>query len=252
MTSRRVQLGGAPALPVDGPWQGRVALRIARFESAGDPFTALNKSTATSGDGQGVSMGLIQWTQRSGNLGRLLASFRAADPSAFEAITQGRGGEIVSALTASSESARLAPIAGYPLWDPWWTSKLVALGSHPPFQRVQLEAAATGDHMQAALTVAKRLGPRAWSERAMAVFYDRTVQTYGRALDTASALARAGGGSVSLRAPEWVILDQYISSIADQFERGGKTWQDIRIRRGSSLLNDPELRDVAVFTPPVA
>lgn len=236
------------ALP-DGPWQGRVAARIGRFESSNDPFTALAVHPPGQGDGQGVSAYLIQWTQKSGNLGKLLAKFRAADPAAFNAITQGAGDALVSALTASSESTRLGPIAGRPLWDAWWTSKLTALGSHAPFQAVQLAEAASGEHMQAAVKLAARVGMRPWSERAMAVFYDRVVQTWAKAFDAGAELAAASGGSVSARAPEWLILDDFITRVADKYGRGSKTWNDIRIRRGSALLADPDLRDVFVYDP---
>lgn len=236
MDVRLVRVGGD-----DIPWQEAVIRRVALFESAGDPFTAQLRND----DGQGLSFGLIQWTQRSGQLGLLLSAMWAADTDAFEAAVGGRAAadELLRVTRASTESARLAPVAGASLWSEPWTSRFRALGGVRAFQRVQVELAQRGYHWTQAARVADLLGPRTWSPRAWAVFFDRAVQTPSRLIEEATALrGRFGAGLASVS--EWSLLDHLISAVAARYS--GKTAWDIRTRRGDALLADASLSDAPV------
>lgn len=229
--------------PETARWETRVMLRVSRFETSGSPFKAVNAN----GDGQGLSWGPLHFTQKSGNLGKALAALRDRDPTAFDSITQNHGRELVRVTNSSSSTERMGPVAGRVLWDPWWVKVFQALGDHPAFQAGLTLLSANGEHMDAAQRIARSLGRRGWSERAMAVFFDRVVQTWARAFDAAGKLAARYPGGLIDSVAEWSLLDQFIDLIAESYGRGSSTWEDVRIRRGSALLVDLELRDWPVY-----
>ena len=72
---------------------------VAALEGSTAPHEAQNRNR----DGQGLSFGLIQWTQRSGNLGELLATLKARDPAAWDALTQGAGDELLRVTQAKTD-----------------------------------------------------------------------------------------------------------------------------------------------------
>lgn len=134
-------------------------------------------------DGQGVSYGFLQWTQRSGNLGKLLAYMRAADPAAFDAAMDGTPNAL--ALLAHTAAARMDALNGANLWDNPWLGRFYRLGGpvvkasylpspSTPMQRAMWSYAASKDeHMQAALANARALD--AFTERGLVLCYNRTV-----------------------------------------------------------------------------
>ena len=60
-------------------WIANVIRRTAAREGS---YASLNLNS----DGAGLSFGILQWTQASGNLGKLLATMYGMDPAAFVAI----------------------------------------------------------------------------------------------------------------------------------------------------------------------
>lgn len=154
-------------------WRLRVATRIATFEG-GKRFDAVNPNNErhTNPPGPGLSYGFIQWTQGSGNLGKLCAAMRAQDKTTFDAIMGGPAlaDELMRVLSKPSLSA----VGGRVLWDSVWTTRFKALAKHAPFNEVQLRMAATGAHMEAGITVARLLGLD--SERGLTLAFDRCVQ----------------------------------------------------------------------------
>lgn len=138
---------------------------VAHTESRGD-YGAQNKNL----DGAGLSYGLIQWTQKSGNLGRLLQLMQARDPTAFDAIFGPDAARLVTTTTSASSSVRMS----LALWAEPWTSRFATAGRHPAFQAAQLEAATASDHWRAAVSIAEVFG--VWTERAAVLFFDRCVQ----------------------------------------------------------------------------
>jgi hypothetical protein len=121
-------------------------------------------------DGAGLSFGILQWTQASGNLGKLLATMYAMDPAAFVQIF----GSLWQALLAATAPRGPRSVGGAHLWQEPWATRFRQAGNHPAFQRAQEPLAQTDQHMQAALAVACTLG--VMTERSMANFFDTAVQ----------------------------------------------------------------------------
>ena len=121
-------------------------------------------------DGNGVSYGILQWTQKSGSLGRLLRGMAAADPVAFGRFF----GASWAKLLEVTARASLESVDGAVLWAEPWVSRFNAAGRWPAFQQVQARDAAESEYMTGAVAVAKLLGVT--TERAMVLCYNRTVQ----------------------------------------------------------------------------
>jgi hypothetical protein len=144
-------------------WIANVIRRTAAREGS---YASLNPNS----DGAGLSFGILQWTQASGNLGKLLATMYGMDPAAFVQIF----GSLWQALLAATAQAGIRSVGGAHLWQEPWASRFRAAGNHPAFQRAQDHLAQTDQHMQAALAVAGTLG--VMTERSMAIFFDTAVQ----------------------------------------------------------------------------
>lgn len=121
-------------------------------------------------DGNGVSYGILQWTQKSGSLGRLLREMAAADPVAFGRFFEASWAKLLEVTARAS----LEAVDGAVLWSEPWVSRFVAAGRWPAFQQVQARDAAESDYMAGAIEIAKVLGVT--TERAMVLLYNRTVQ----------------------------------------------------------------------------
>lgn len=169
-------------------WSRNVIAWVSRTEGKPD---SLNRNL----DGNGLSFGILQWTQKSGNLGVLLAAMQEADPAGFASIF-GPAWRKVLEVTARGG---LEAVDGANLWDEPWATRFTAAGRHPPFVEVQWSLAQAGDHWRGAEAVAARLGVR--TERSMTLFFDRSVhqgpagvaRTADRLL---AAYAREGRSSV--------------------------------------------------------
>ncbi len=121
-------------------------------------------------DGNGVSFGILQWTQKSGSLGKLLREMAAADPIAFGRIF----GASWAKLLDVTGRASLEGVDGVALWAEPWVSRFAAAGRWAAFQQVQARVAAESEYMAGAIEIARLLGVS--SERAMTLYYNRTVQ----------------------------------------------------------------------------
>ncbi len=240
----------------------RVIDYVANGESKGK-FWAQNRNT----DGQGLSYGLIQWTQKSGALGKLLGQMNAADPVAF-ARTFGPDAALLLKTTSSpTEAVRLS----LPLWSEPWTSRFTAAGHVRAFQLVQADAAATGASWQAALEIAKTLNT--WTERALVLFFDRANHHGGYgARKLANALKAELTSTGPVRIPYADLLARYARTCAAPYRRttapaetttsSGKTWKKVGaewhlyagqadlyaiiVRRTGEILSDPALTDTAL------
>lgn len=142
----------------------KIISATAGHESGGN-YGAINLDTSSNNGG--IAYGLVQWTQSSGNLGRLLAAMRDADPVAFATTFGPRADVVVATLTGASPNS----IA---LTDSVWTKRLRDAGNVPAFRRVQDAMASDDEHMQAALRIAQATGLK--SEKSIAVFYDTAIQ----------------------------------------------------------------------------
>ena len=120
-------------------------------------------------DGNGVSYGILQWTQKSGSLGRLLREMAAADPVAFGRFF----GASWAKLLDVTGRASLEAVDGVSLWAEPWVSRFATAGRWPAFQQVQARVAAESEYMAGAVEIARLLGVS--TERAMVLYYNRTV-----------------------------------------------------------------------------
>jgi hypothetical protein len=166
-------------------------------------------------DGNGVSYGILQWTQKSGSLGRLLREMAAADPVAFGRFF----GASWARLLEVTARASLESVDGAVLWADPWVSRFNAAGRWPAFQQVQARDAAESEYMTGAVAVAKLLGVS--TERAMVLCYNRTVQQGpAGALGPAKRLVAWYAEDPKRRPPAVNdVLAQYAWTCASKFRR---------------------------------
>jgi len=138
---------------------------IARTSAKEGGYDAINPNE----DGAGLSFGILQWNQTSGNLGKLLAAMWATDSPTFERIF----GSSWRALLDTLRAGGVRTIGGVYPWQEPWASRFRAAGRTPAFQRVQDELARSDPHMASALAIAALLN--VMNERSMALFFDTSV-----------------------------------------------------------------------------
>jgi hypothetical protein len=177
----------------------RIIERIAKFESGRDRYSAINPDGEYEGRfgtshpayhryHVGLSYGLIQFTQDSGLLGRLLVMMRDRDGQAF---SQTFGGDpkilkqLIDVTTAegtpsrkapNGRSQRVQPVGGADLWREPWLSRFRQAGQHVPFQAAQNQLAAES-FLDPMLKFAGWMGLD--TERALAMAVDRAIQMGG-------------------------------------------------------------------------
>lgn len=234
--------------------------------------TLLRKTSAHEGtytsvqrniDHQGVSYGILQWTQLGGGLYRVLSRMRAADPTTFDHLFgpgSGLGAGAADRMMAVVQAKSLAPVDGANLWDSPWLGAFRAAGAHPPFQNAQDREAATSEYMRAAVKIARLLGVR--TERALVLFYNRTVhQGAEGALGPARVMAEWYAADPSRRpANPNDVLAQYAWRCAARFRRQsppqdlayndrGLTWKPVTAELSELRTGDYRVRRVAVERP---
>ena len=144
-------------------WVDRVIERVSEHEGR---YDSLNRNT----DGAGLSFGILQWAQKTGDLSKLLAAMYGADSELFRQIFGPKWAELLETTRKGS----LDPVDGAVLWREPWVSRFRAGGRHPVFQAVQRKIARQGPHFQGAMEASRILGVQ--TERAMALFFDTSVQ----------------------------------------------------------------------------
>jgi hypothetical protein len=166
-------------------------------------------------DGNGVSYGILQWTQKSGSLGGLLRAMAAADPIAFGRFF----GSSWARLLEVTGRASLEAVDGVALWSEPWVSRFASAGRWPAFQQVQARVAAESEYMGGAVKIASVLGVS--TERAMVMYYNRTVhQGVSGALGPAQRLAAWYTEDARRRpANPNDVLAQYAWTCASKFRR---------------------------------
>ena len=182
--------------------QAKVELisRIAPFESGAAGYAAINADGEFEGrfpnhpaKGRyhiGLSYGIVQFTQDSRSLGRLLALMRDRDRAKFREVFGPDADELVrvtnsegasSAHSLDGRSARVQPVAGVDIWKEPWVSRfkeaaqanLFGTGARQVFNGAQNELA-SGLYLDPVLLFAKWLDLT--TDRALAMVFDRTVQ----------------------------------------------------------------------------
>ncbi len=162
---------------------------VARAESGQDGYSAINPDNEYNDPSHpayrkyhiGLSWGFIQFTQRSGALGKVLraalrrsreAGDRLATSQRFESLFGRDWNALVDTTTAATADARVAPVGGAPLWDRVWTDRFRAAGKVDYITAAQNEVAVI-DFVDPILPVARWLDLT--TPRALALLVDRVV-----------------------------------------------------------------------------
>lgn len=176
-------------IPLDIAEKVRILRVVAKAESGADGYSAINpdneyndpKHPAYHRTHIGLSWGFIQFTQRSGSLGRVLQAVRrreaalgAALPAEhrFSALFGPAWQALLDVTNAADPEARVAAVGGKPLWDPEWTARFRAAGQVPHVTWAQNEIAVT-DYVDPTLRLARWLGFD--TARALAMLWDRCI-----------------------------------------------------------------------------
>jgi len=168
------------------PEKLRIIQIVARAESGNDGYGAISADREFN-DPQhpfyqkrhiGLSWGLIQFTQASGALGRVLAACNRRDPARFQVIFGDDAAELLDVTSAETEDERIAPVGGTPLWQEPWLGRFREASKVPAFQYAQNEIAVE-TYFDPNLSFAAWLGFD--TDRALGMLYDRAIHmgTYG-------------------------------------------------------------------------
>lgn len=234
----------------------RVVHRVSAHEGG---YDSLNLNT----DGCGLSFGILQWSQRTGALGELLAAMHEASPSSFISLF----GSSSRALLELTRRASLEPLDGAHLWQRPWTVRFREAGRSPWCQEVQDRLAVSGRYMQAAVRACRTID--VVTERSLCLTYDTAVQQGpGRCREFATRLSRDPAFRES---GDLARLEAYALACFADFQRpsrpsstqhGSKSWRQVgavwhlfagqvdlwttvRTRR-LAILQDPGLGDEPV------
>lgn len=174
---------------------------VAKAESGGNPFKAINADTEFAklktheAYGKwhiGLSYGIVQFTQDGGALGKLLVLMRERDKAKFDEIFGNNdpkiADELIRVTNASGDfseevynanpkgdgrSNRVQPVNGADLWVSPWKERFELAGDHPPFQGAQNQLAATA-YFDPMIQFCEWLELN--TDRAYGMCYDRSVQ----------------------------------------------------------------------------
>ena len=185
--------GGNGGAPLTDDAKRQIIEFIARFESGDARFAAMNLDGEYRGRfgaenpyyqtaHVGLSYGIIQFTQDSGNLGRLLTLMHERDPERFQQVFGPQWNELLQVTNApgpgsldvqGGRSARVQPVGGSDLWEEPWVARFREAGNYAPFQAAQNQLAAE-IFLDPVIPYSHWLGLN--TERGIAVLYDRAVQ----------------------------------------------------------------------------
>ncbi|MBF0328055.1 MAG: peptidoglycan-binding protein [Nitrospirae bacterium] len=127
-------------------------------------------------DGQGISLGILQWNFGKGTLQQLLFEILEKERHVVEAIFHDRLETLLTALFSSKQDLMafahsIQHPAKHIIYEPW-RGMFKALGRDEKFREIQVKHAA--EEYKAALELCREYG--LWSERAAALMFDIIVQ----------------------------------------------------------------------------
>ena len=178
---------------LDDDARRRIIERVGELRHPAVRYDAVNLDGAFRGRGgkthpyyqrahDGLSYGIAQFNQDSGQLGRLLRYMQSRDPAKFADVF-GASSEMLldttnalgpsSLQSPSGRSARVQPIDGKDLWEEPWLGRFKLAAAHAPFQAAQNQAASEL-FLEPMVDVAAWLG--ILSERGLAVLFDLAVR----------------------------------------------------------------------------
>jgi hypothetical protein len=105
----------------------------------------------------GLAFGLLQATQRSGELGALLGELAQTDRGAFDRIFEGEGAELLDVTRAATPEARMQRVGGKALVDEIWIRRFQTAGAEPNFVKAQ-RSYARARMLEPLLPLARDLG----------------------------------------------------------------------------------------------
>ncbi|MFT3696805.1 MAG: hypothetical protein QM831_26930 [Kofleriaceae bacterium] len=142
----------------------------AQAESGDDRYSAVRGND----EGQGLRWGLVLFSQRSGQLGKVLAACERRDPAQFRQVFGAQHADrLLQVTTATTPEGRMHHVGGGRLWSPEWQATFRAAGAITPFQAAQNEVAIEDD-FDRNLGFAAALG--LITDRALAIVFDRTIE----------------------------------------------------------------------------
>ncbi len=154
---------------------------VALAESGGARYAAFNADSEYNDPGHpayqryhiGVSWGIVQFTQRSGSLGKVLRACERRNPQGFASTFGPHAAELLRVTNATGEEERVAPVGpDGVLWGAAWKARFDAAAAVPEFQAAQNEIAIT-EYMDPNLQFCAWLGLD--TDRALAMVYDRCI-----------------------------------------------------------------------------
>jgi hypothetical protein len=189
LASRRATAAPGPT-PADGEgedgggWSWPAVFRAVALQEGGGSWGALNPDDR----GAGASWGAVQFNQRAGSLGAVLAEWRAQDPAGFDSYWRAvgvEGPQLVAQLTSADQGTRLAVrLGGAP-----YAAALRSAGALPVVQAAQvliawrLYLAPYTAQLESIFAPLDSIGA--------GIFFDRSIQQ-GPGLASAVLTAQAG------------------------------------------------------------
>jgi hypothetical protein len=181
--------------------KSRIALIAAagRFESGPDGYAAINADGEFQGKfpghpaqgkyHNGLSYGIVQFSQDSGNLGRLLLMMRERAPEKFKQVFGPDSDELIhitnlsgppSSQAPNGRSARVQPIGGADLWEPVWLARFREAANKDLFEAGRQLFNGAQNELASITYLDPMLPFAAWmgmnTERALGVILDRSIQ----------------------------------------------------------------------------
>jgi len=180
---------GLAAVVFDIPEQIRIMRVVGAAESGSDGYSAVNADTEFSDSRHkafqkyhlGLSWGFVQFTQRSGAVGRVLQAVRRRelrteeripDAQQMPAIFGSAWQQLLDVTGAATPDARLAPVDGAELWKDPWPDRFAKAGALDHVRAAQNEIAIT-DYLEPVIPVAGWLGVS--RPRGIAMLLDRCI-----------------------------------------------------------------------------
>jgi hypothetical protein len=171
---------------LDIPEKVRLLRVIARAESGREGYSAINPDNEYNNPKHpafhryhiGLSFGFVQFTQRSGLLGKVLTAARsrslttAGKDEQFEALFGPDWQALLDVTNAPTAEARVAPVGGATLWERAWTDRFQRAGRVEYVRAAQNEIAIR-ECMDPVLSVAAWLGFT--TSRALSMLVDRVI-----------------------------------------------------------------------------
>ena len=200
------------------------------FETGG-AFGMLNLNT----DQSGVSFGILQWSQKSGQLHKLLQACQTQEPAEWASIIGGDAILDQPAKPNGGVDARGNSVdPDFDLTKDSWKSRLLALGASPAMQRVQHALATEAYRNQ--LTAIAAGAPGIRSERGLAFLLDLANQFGpGRIAERYKSAAQPGTSEAEILKQ---LEDAFVNLARPQFQRQVRARREF-FRTTPLLSDDP-------------